>query len=212
MKKIYIVLTHTGTTLSKIIKTYTKDEFSHVSIALDNKLQEMYSFGRLHPYNPLFVHEYIDKGTYKRFYKTMARVYSYEVTEEQYEKLKNNIKQIEANKEDYKFNIVGLVAVGFHKKIGKEKSFYCAEFVKYVIEKANIDMNLPTIIKPEDWSFGLSDDILEAHAEKWAETNEVLREECPKYGIEFIDTSENRKEILNQILLELSKDKGEESE
>lgn len=154
MKKIYIVLTHTGTTLSKIIKTYTKDEFSHVSIALDNKLQEMYSFGRLHPYNPFwggFVHEYIDKGTYKRFYKTMARVYSYEVTEEQYEKLKNNIKQIEANKEDYKFNIVGLVAVGFHKKIGKEKSFYCAEFVKYVIEKANIDMNLPTIIKPEDF-------------------------------------------------------------
>ena len=93
----------------------------------------------------------IDKGTYKRFYKTMARVYSYEVTEEQYEKLKNNIKQIEANKEDYKFNIVGLVAVGFHKKIGKEKSFSCAEFVKYVIEKANIDMNLPTIIKPEDF-------------------------------------------------------------
>ncbi len=115
----------------------------------------MYSFGRLHPYNPFwggFVHEYIDKGTYKRFYKTMARVYSYEVTEEQYEKIKkNNIKQIEANKEDYKFNIVGLVAVGFHKKIGKEKSFYCAEFVKYVIEKANIDMNLPTIIKPEDF-------------------------------------------------------------
>lgn len=114
----------------------------------------MYSFGRLHPYNPFwggFVHEYVDKGTYKRFYKTMARVYSYEVTEEQYEKLKNNIKQIEANKEDYKFNIVGLVAVGFHKKIGKEKSFYCAEFVKYVIEKANIDMNLPTIIKPEDF-------------------------------------------------------------
>ncbi|MFR7463045.1 MAG: tyrosine-type recombinase/integrase [Clostridia bacterium] len=54
MKKIYIVLTHTGTTLSKIIKTYTKDEFSHVSIALDNKLQEMYSFGRLHPYNPFW--------------------------------------------------------------------------------------------------------------------------------------------------------------
>lgn len=154
MKKIYIVLTHTGTTLSKIIKSYTKDEFSHVSIALDSQLQKMYSFGRLHPYNPFwggFVHEYIDKGTYKRFYRTTTRVYSYEVTEEQYEKLKNNIKQIEANKEDYEFNIAGLVAVGFHKKIGKEKSFYCAEFVKYVIEKANINMNLPTVIKPEDF-------------------------------------------------------------
>ena len=154
MKKIYIVLTHTGTILSKIIKSYTKDEFSHVSIALDSGLQKMYSFGRLHPYNPFwsgFVHEHIDKGTYKRFYKTKAKVYSYEVTEEQYEKLKNNIKKIEINKEDYKFNIIGLFAVGLHKKIGKEKSFYCAEFVKYVIEKANINMKLPTIIKPEDF-------------------------------------------------------------
>ena len=143
MKKIYIVLTHTGTTLSKIIKAYTKDEFSHVSIALDSELQEMYSFGRLHPYNPFwggFVHEYIDKGTFKRFYKTTTRIYSYEITEEQYENLKNNIKQIEVNKEDYKFNIIGLFAVSLNKKIDKEKSFYCAEFVKYVIEKANINM------------------------------------------------------------------------
>ena len=47
MKKIYIILTHTGTMLSKIIKKYTKDEFSHVSIALDKELNRMYSFGRL---------------------------------------------------------------------------------------------------------------------------------------------------------------------
>ena len=39
IKKIYIVLTHTGTTLSKIIKNYTNDEFSHVSISLDSELK-----------------------------------------------------------------------------------------------------------------------------------------------------------------------------
>ena len=38
MAKIYIILTHTGTVLSKIIKKYTKDEFSHVSISLDREL------------------------------------------------------------------------------------------------------------------------------------------------------------------------------
>lgn len=54
MKKIYIVLTHTGTTLSKIIKNYTNDEFSHVSISLDSELKEMYSFGRLNAYNPFW--------------------------------------------------------------------------------------------------------------------------------------------------------------
>lgn len=152
MKKVYIVLTHTGTTLSRIIKSFTKDEFSHVSISLDINLNEMYSFGRLNPYNPFwggFVHEYINKGTFKRFYKTKAKVYSLEITDEQYEAIKDNIERIKNHKDIYKFNIVGLFAVGFHKKMGKANSFYCAEFVKYVMENSNVIMDLPDIIKPE---------------------------------------------------------------
>lgn len=152
MRQIYIILTHTGTNLSKLIKKYTKDEFSHISIALDEELQEMYSFGRLHPYNPIwagFVHEHIDSGTFKRFYNTKAKIYSLNITKEQYEIIKRNIEKIEKNKDKYTFNIVGLLAVGLHKKIRKENSFYCAEFVKHLIEKAQISMELPLIIRPE---------------------------------------------------------------
>jgi len=100
MEKIYIILTHTGTNLSKLIKNYTKDEFSHVSIALDRELKHMYSFGRLNPYNPIwagFVHEYIDKGTFKRFYLTKAKVYELSVTKEQYEIVKNTIQSIRSD-------------------------------------------------------------------------------------------------------------------
>ena len=152
MKKIYFVLTHTGTVLSKIIKNYTKDEFSHVSISLDKELNKMYSFGRINPYNPLwggFVHEYIDKGTFKRFYKTKTKIFSLEITEKQYLDLEKIIYDMEENKEKYKFNIVGLFAAGFQKKIGIENSFYCAEFIKYVITKAHIETNLPEVVKPE---------------------------------------------------------------
>ena len=74
-----------------------------------------------------------------------------EITEEQYQNIKNMINQIEQEKENYKFNIMGLFAAGFHKKIGKEHSFYCAEFVKYVIEKADIKTYLPEVVKPEDF-------------------------------------------------------------
>lgn len=154
MKNIYIILTHTGTTLSKVIKNYTKDEFSHVSISLDEQLKQMYSFGRLHPYNPFwggFVHEYIDKGTFKRFYRTKAKIYSLSITEEQYNKIKSIIQYMEKEKEHYKFNMLGLLAVGFHKKITKEYSFYCAEFVKYIIEQAEIGIELPDIVRPENF-------------------------------------------------------------
>ena len=156
MKTIYVVITYTGTMLSKIIKMYTKSEFSHVSISLDLELQQMYSFGRLNPYNPItggFVHEYINKGTFKRFYKTKAKICALQVTDEQYKNMKEIISKIEKEKDKYTFNVLGLFAAGFHKKIGKERSFYCAEFVKYVIEKSEIDIKLPTIIKPEDFKY-----------------------------------------------------------
>lgn len=154
MKKIYIILTYTGTFLSKIIKYYTKDEFSHVSIALDQQLKKMYSFGRLNPYNPFwggFVHEGINFGTFKRFSRTKSKVYSLEIQEEQYEKLKDIIYYIKKIRKQYTFNLFGLFAVGFKIRIRFNKSFYCAEFVKYVLDKAEIETGLPDLVKPEDF-------------------------------------------------------------
>ena len=100
MKKIYLVLTHTGTTLSTIIKCYTKDEFSHISIALDEELNEMYSFGRLHANNPFiggFVHESIDFGTFKRFKNTQTEIYSLEIDNNKYEDISNEINAFKNN-------------------------------------------------------------------------------------------------------------------
>lgn len=154
MKKIYIILTHTGTILSNIIKTYTKDEYSHVSISLDEELKEMYSFGRLNPYNAFiggFIHEKIDEGTFKRFKKTQAKMYSLMIEDNQYEKIENKIKEMEQEKETYKFNIYGLFAVSIHKKIKAPRTFYCAEFVKYILDEAGIKVELPEIIRPENF-------------------------------------------------------------
>lgn len=138
-----------------MIRLYTNDEFTHVSIALDRELNEMYSFGRLNPYIAFwggFVHEHKDRGTFKRFSKTRSKIYALCVTQEQYLKIQSTIRRIEADRKEYKFNILGLCAAGIHKKLGDEKSFYCAEFVKYVIEEAGIDLGLPLIVKPEDFN------------------------------------------------------------
>ena len=156
MKKIYIILTHTGTILSQIIKCWTKDEFSHISIALDADLEQMYSFGRLNPYNPFwgsFVHEHINKGTFKRFKKTRAEVYSMFVTDEQYEKAQKTIAYFNNNKQKYKFNILGLACVSINKKIIRKNTFYCAEFVKHILKVSGItEVNeLPEIIRPENF-------------------------------------------------------------
>lgn len=154
MKDIYIVLTYTGTTLSGIVKFYTKEKYTHVSIGLDSKLKKLYSFGRLNPYNPLkggFIKEDLDSGTFGRFKKTIAAIYSFKVTDEQYEKIENTIYNVRENKDKYKFNILGLFLVSVNKKLKREKTFYCAEFVKYVLETALNKKFLPEIIKPMDF-------------------------------------------------------------
>lgn len=155
MRKIYIVLTHTGTIVSKIIKLFTKNKYTHVSISLDEDMDEMYSFGRLNPYNPFiggFVKEEIESGTFKRFKNTTSQVFSLEVTDEQYEKVSKQISKMYDNKSIYKFNIRGLALALFRKRQKRKNKFYCSEFVRYVLENSNIQKEeLSNVIKPEDF-------------------------------------------------------------
>ena len=154
MKKIYIVLTHTGTILSNIIKKYTKHTYTHVSISLDKELNELYSFGRLNPYNAFlggFVKEGINIGTFKRFKNTKTEIYELEVDDLQQEKIRNIINIMKSRKNRYKFNTLGLILVSINKKIIRKNTFYCAEFVRYLLKRAGIDVSMmPKIVRPED--------------------------------------------------------------
>lgn len=155
MEKIYFVLTDAGTALGKIIKFKTGKKYTHVSIALDEKLEKMYSFSRLNPYNCFvggFVHERLKQGCFKRFKNTKAIIYSKEITDEQYQKLQKQIEIFEANKTKYKFNVLGLAYILFDKEIHREDYFYCAEFIKYILTKANVDIKLPNMPRPEDFA------------------------------------------------------------
>lgn len=184
MKKVYIILSHTGTLLSRAIKQYTKDEFSHVSISLDINLKEMYSMGRLNPYNPIFagfVHERINKGTYKRFFNTVSSVCFLNVTDEQFEEIKENIRIIEKNR--YRFNFLGLLGVGLHTRIKQENAFYCAEFVKYILENSGVKTYLPELVKPEDFKELIG-------------TNEIYHGYLRNYNVENIDVMQ----FLNKSL------------
>ena len=154
MKKIYIVLTFTGTILSRVVHIYTKQEFCHSSLSLDKDLNEMYSFGRYWAYNPFiggFVKEEIDSGTFKRFYNTEAAIYVLEVTDWQYKLIKKEIKRMKKSKGEYSFNFLGLCAITFHKRVKRKNKYYCSEFVKHLLDTGNIDNNLPDMVRPQDF-------------------------------------------------------------
>ena len=154
MRKIYIVLSFTGTWLSRAVRIYTRKEFSHVSIALDKDLDYMYSFGRINVNNPFwggFVHEVQNKGVFEKFYNTKSVIYPIEVNEQQYKKIKKSIKKFKASKDLYGFNMIGLIGAGLNIRISRKNKFYCAEFVKYILDNAGVDLELPDVVKPQDF-------------------------------------------------------------
>ena len=114
-RQLYIVISQTGTLLSRILKQITGAEYNHASISLSRDLERMYSFGRRHPYNPFwggFVIESLRTGTFKRFSETKVMVLSVSVTEEQH---------------------------AFHIVWKQESCYYCSEFVGELLTKSRVD-------------------------------------------------------------------------
>lgn len=154
-EKIYILLTFTGTFLSRVIRIYTRKKYSHVSISLDKDLNRLYSFGRKNAYNPFigsFIHEGINFGTFKRFKNTKCVLYSLDVSKEEYKKVEEIIAEFDKTKDKYKFNTLGLFLSGLNIDLKRENYYYCSQFSKYVLDNSNIENNLPKLAKPMDFA------------------------------------------------------------
>ena len=57
----------------------------------------------------------------------------------------------------------------------------------------------------ESWTYGLSREYLTKHASDWYNANEMLKKECSKYNITYIDTSKNREMVLKDTLEKIIK-------
>lgn len=152
-KKIYIVVSQTGTILSRIIKVVTGDAYNHASISMDCNMRKMYSFGRKHPYNPIWgglVMESPRFGTFKRFSGTQAVILCLTVDEEQYEQIEEYLKWMYNNRANYHYNYIGLFLALFHKPYKHKNWYYCSEFVREILARFNVasEEMFEEIIKP----------------------------------------------------------------
>lgn len=140
-KQIFIVITQTGTMLSRILKRITGAEYNHASLSLSQDLTRMYSFGRRHPYNPFwggFVIESPHAGTFRRFSDTTAIILAVEITEERYAALEATLETMWARREQFSYNLGGLLLAYFHILWKRSNRYYCSEFVEAMLLHAEV--------------------------------------------------------------------------
>lgn len=156
IKTIYVLLTDTGTLFTKMIKCFTNAPYNHVSIVFDEELDEIYSFGRKYPRNPLiagFIREDVYFGTYRYFHNTRCLLLKIDVSAKEYSCIRNVIQNFTRNKDMYSYNLLGLLGVAVQRPIIQRNKYFCSQFVAQVFENSDIPLwNLPSaLVTPNDF-------------------------------------------------------------
>ena len=126
--KIYIIQMHTYTIPSRLIKTITNYEYSHIAISLDRNCNTIYSFGRKKYtsfINGGFSVEHKSGEFFSKFKDTTCRIYELDVTIEQYNALKKIIN-------------IGVFLRYIKVPVRFKDKYVCSFFVADILEKANI--------------------------------------------------------------------------
>lgn len=137
---VYVLLVHTGTTLSTIIKKVSNKPFSHASISFDVGLENMYSFGRDKDsgfFEGSFIRESIKEGIYKDNAEEIDyQLYATYITESQLDMMKDRLQMFIDNKEDLKYNLIGLIQHAMGRESSRFNKYFCSQFVDTVLQSA----------------------------------------------------------------------------
>lgn len=156
MKKIYIILMHTRTIPARLIKFFTRYEYSHVGISLEKDCSTIYSFGRRNAYSILnsgFTTEYREGEFFHKFSETVCKIYEIEITDEQYDKVKKIVEYMKERQDRFKYDYFGIIPRFFGIPLILKDRYVCSYFVASVLEKTHICRFNKKVyfIKPEDF-------------------------------------------------------------
>lgn len=157
MKSIYILLTRSGTCISRIINLTTSDRYTHASISFDESLEPMYSFARKYVYSPLPAGlriEPLHTGFFKKYSRIPCALYELKVPDDVYEAAKNEVEQMMAERKKYYFSVIGLILCRLNIPLRRKYRCFCSEFVSEILlrSKAIPLPKPPSLMRPNDYT------------------------------------------------------------
>lgn len=113
----------------------------------------MYSFGRRHPYNPVwggFVMESPNFGTFKRFSETRVIVLAIPIDDDTYTQVEKELEAKYADRFSYHYDVIGLLLAYFNKTYKRDHHRYCSDYVREVLVNYGIEDSelFPPIVQP----------------------------------------------------------------
>lgn len=175
---LYIVLSRPRTMVAALVALYTRDLYTHSSIALDGSIATMYTFSRKWRYYPFyggFVSERFGGGLLKRFKELQGAVISISVTKDQYERARQLILHMNDNKKRYKYDFLGFFGNVFRVGVNNNTRFTCSKFVAFVLQECGIaEFDQPlNLVRPQSLLDFRSNVVFEGDLKKYFQKTQI---------------------------------------
>ncbi len=156
MKKIYILLSSTGTIPAKAVRFFTRRKYSHVSISLVPSLEKFYSYARRKINNPFvggLVEENTKSGVFGLYPNGICELLELEVDDGIYDDIVKILDFYLDNYDKCTYNFPALVpmALGIEQKLKFKMT--CSQFVATLLKKTGA-CSLPkhsSLMRPYDF-------------------------------------------------------------
>lgn len=156
MKQIYILLSRTQTTPSRLIHLFSKGTYTHASIAIEEGTDKFFSFARRSQRNFLrsgLISEDIHKRTFALYPDAPCALYKIDISEDSYEIIRQLIEYYWSNYNKCKYNFWGIITIFFGKTQKLRFRMTCSQFVALLLHKSNA-VSLPkepSLMRPDDF-------------------------------------------------------------
>lgn len=139
-RTVYVVLIKAMTGLGVFARKIFKYPYTHIAVCLDEELEDFVTFSRrkhFAPFDAGFMHEKRAHYAFGKNESFQAKVFKIPVTEENFDKIKSYIDQIE-NDDEYIFNIFSMVTMGMFHGVRIYKALNCMSFTAKIIELSEV--------------------------------------------------------------------------
>ncbi len=140
-KYIYVVLSQTPTKFGSLIRKGIGAKYNHASIAFDENLEQLYSFGRAQHEIPIkagIVKEFRERFSLNRINYVPCKVYRIPVSQLDYARGIDMIKQIKNDTDGYLYNLFSVLLYPMFRGFKTYKCFTCVEFTAYMLHYMNV--------------------------------------------------------------------------
>lgn len=122
-RKISVLLVRQHSKFSNLVYVIGGGGYTHAALSIDDAGDEFYSFDFKG-----FCVEHPRKRKHRRLRKSVF--YQFDVTEDEYQKIKERIERFQENPDTYNYNRLGVLFCVLRIPFGRsKKSYFCSQFV-----------------------------------------------------------------------------------